>query len=143
MTDFNAEDLLNTQVSGEMSTKYTPVPEGEWRATIKEIKGRATNKGQSIMDILWEVTDPQVEAVTGMTNSIVRQSIFLDISPSGGLDVSKGKNIGLGKLRAAVGQNGPGPWSPGMLSGSVAIIRVEHRHVDEDVYADVKGVAAA
>lgn len=81
-----------------------------------------------------------------MAEPTVYQTIWLDISGSGGLDTSKGKNVGLGKLRDALGQNREGqPWSPGMLVGQVALIRVGHSIDKRDnvtVQAEVKAVAA-
>ena len=57
--------------------------------------------------------------------------------------MGKNKNVQLGKLREALGQNGPGAWSFGMLEGASGIVRIEHREWNDSVFADVKGVAAA
>ena len=63
-------------------------------------------------------------------------------TPQGGLDTSKGKNIGLGRLREAVNKNADGvPFSFEMLPGLSARISVSHRVNGEDVYADVKSVS--
>ena len=142
MSTFNPDSFLNTTVTEASSTAYVPVPEGDFTAAVKEIKSRATPNGAAILDVTWSIDDASVEAATGMKNPTVRQSVFLDITEAGGLDTSKGKNISLGKLREALGQNTAGkPWQPGMLIGGVAKINVKHRLVEDNVYADVKGVA--
>jgi hypothetical protein len=59
--------------------------------------------------------------------------------------MSKGKNVSLGKLREAVGQNKPGkPWSPAHLNGAQLDVLVTHRADKDtgDIYAEVKRVAA-
>ena len=67
---------------------------------------------------------------------------MLDLTPSGSLDTSKGKNIGLGRLREAVGQNKPGQaFSFQNLPGLMAKITIKHRLVDDDTFAEVKGTA--
>lgn len=137
---FDPNTFMNTTITEANSTTYTPVPEGEWVAVIKEVKPRAA-KEAAILDILWAVDDPSVVEVTGMKTPIVRQSIFLDMTDAGGLDIGKGKNIGLGKLREAVDQNQKGrQWQPGNLVGQVAKIKVAHRVYEDAIQADVKGV---
>lgn len=142
MSTFNPDTFLNTSVTGANSTTFTPVPEGDFTASVKEIKPRSTDSGKAILDVVWAIDDATVTAATGMANPTVRQSVFLDITESGGLDQSKGKNISLGRVREALGQNAPGQtWQPGMLIGGVAKISVKHRLVNDDIFADVKGVA--
>lgn len=140
---FNPDTFLNTTTTDANETTYTPVPEGEWTAVIKEIKPRAA-KESAILDVVWGVDDQAVIDATGMKNPIVRQTVFLDLTEQGGLDKGKGKNVQLGKLREAVGQNQNGkPWQPGMLIGQVAKIKVGHRMYEGEPQAEVKGVAAA
>lgn len=137
---FNPDTFLNTEITEANETTYTPVPEGEWTAVIKEIKPREA-KGAAILDVMWGVDDPDVVESTGMANPIIRQTVFLDFTPEGNLAVGKGKNVQLGKLRDAVNQNQNGkPWSPGDLIGQVAKIRVAHRMYEGEPQADVKGV---
>ena len=59
--------------------------------------------------------------------------------------MGKGKNVALGRLREALGQNTPGkPWSFGMLVGQVAKVAVKHRITDAgDTFAEVKRVLPA
>jgi len=142
---FDVTKFLNTQVSEPMDTQLVPIPEGEYRALVKDIKPRMA-KDSPILDVTWTVDDPagQVAAVTGLKENNARQSVFLDLLPNGGFDLSKGKNTQLGKLRDAVGQNIPGqPWMPGNLKGAVAKIKIGHRAAEDgsgNVFMDVKAV---
>ena len=83
-----------------------------------------------------------MKELLGRDKVTVRQGIMLDITDSGGLDMGKGRNIGLGRLREAIGLNTPGqPFSFSMVAGRVAKVNVSHRIDGENIYAEVKGVA--
>jgi len=56
--------------------------------------------------------------------------------------MSEGKNVGLGRLREAIGKN-EGAFSFRDLVGQIAQLRVKHRMNGEDTYAEVRGVKAA
>jgi len=141
---FDPDEFLNTAVEGTLDTRMIPVPEGEFLATVSALGSRVVGENSlPVLDVTWKIEDnEEVSAVTGRPVSTVRQTIWLDISESGGLDMSKGKNVGLGRVRDAVNQNGPGPWSAAQLEGAMAIVRISHRIHNEETYADVKGVAA-
>lgn len=143
MSTFNPDQFLNTETSESTSTTYTPIPENEYTACVKEIKPRSTTSGKAILDVVWSIDDQDgsIEAATGLKQSTVRQSIFLDITESGGLDIGKGKNVQLGKVREALSQNTPGKvWRPGDLIGGVAKVQVKHRMDGDATYVDVKAV---
>ena len=144
MSAFNPDTFLNTETSSANSVQYTPVPEGEFNASIKAIKPRVLTDGRAVLDVTWTVDDEQARNETGMAEPSVRQTVWLDTTESGGLDFGKGKNVGLGKLRDAVNQNASGkPWAPGMLVGQVAKIKVSHSIDKRDgtsINADVKAV---
>ena len=76
-----------------------------------------------------------------MAEPTVRQTIWLDLTESGSLDFGKGRNVGLGRLRDALGQNETGkPWQPGMMVGGVAKIKVTHsidKRDNETIQANV------
>jgi len=142
MSNFDPDLFLSAQTTDSLSTQSNPVPEGEYNAVISSVEVRQA-KSSTIMDIKWAIDDAAVAEATGIKTPTVRQSVFLDITANGGLDTSKGKNTQLGRLREAVKQNKAGmPWSPAQLSGSVARITVKHRIDGENIYTDVKGVAA-
>lgn len=142
---FDPDLFMNQQTTEASSTQYVPIPVGEYMAVIKEVKA-GTAGDKPVLNVTWKIDDQGVRDETGLEEPSVRQTLWLDLTPGGGLDSGKGKNVGLGKLREALGQNTPGqPWSPGMLVGQVAMVQVGHRSGKEpgEVYADVKAVAAA
>ncbi len=80
----------------------------------------------------------------GRDNVTVRQSIMLDTDESGRLDIGRGKNVSLGRLREAVNKNNPGDaFSFSMLPGLSARVSVSHREYNGDVFAGVSAVARA
>lgn len=137
---FDVNSLQNAQFTESNSTQNIPIPEGEFKAIVDKI-GFRTPKSSLILDVTWKIDDPAVTAATGIDNPQIRQSIFLDTNDNGGLDFGKGKNVNLGRLRDALGQNNSGqPWSFGMLVGQVAKVKVKHRQDGENTYTDVSGV---
>jgi hypothetical protein len=150
---FNAETFLNTQVSDAMSTQLDPVPKGEFKAVSQPVdansfstfdykKGdRAGQKGHR-MTVMWKIDDESAGEYNGRT---VRQQFIIDVTADGtGLDAGKGKNITLGRLREALGQNvGGQPWHPGMLGSQIAKISVDQRFDPDDaskIYNEVTSV---
>jgi len=142
--DFNPEAFMQQQQSGELDTTFIPVPEGEYSAVAEGVNVRTTNTGKVILDVSWAVNDANVVEETGRENNTVRQSIFLDLTDAGTLDMGKGKNIGLGRLMEAVGIDMSKKWALQDVVGHMALVTVKHRMSDDGtVYADVKRVAAA
>lgn len=141
---FNPDLFMQTSIEGEMSTTLVPCPEGEYAAVIKDLKPRVLSNGSAVMDITWAIDDETVKKVTGMNEPTVRQSIWLDTTESGGLDMAQGRNVGLGRLREAVNQNVKGrPWVPTNLIGQVARVKVTHTADKNDssvIYANITAV---
>jgi hypothetical protein len=147
MSSFNPDQFLDMQVSESNDTKVIPVPAGEWNAVIEGVKVRpwqakndSSNAGLAL-DLQWGISDPAVLEAVQRDKATVKQGIMLDLTEGGGLDMGKGKNVSLGRLREAIGLNEPGkPFSFSMLVGRMAKVNVTHRVVGEDIFADVKGV---
>jgi len=143
---FDPELFMQQEESGELDTTFTPVPEGDYQAVATETKIRTTESGHVILDVVWEISDPEVAAETGRDTNTVRQSIFLDMNADNTrIDVSKGKNINLGRLFEAIGVDMSKGWSLAMIQGNPALVHVAHRADKNDpsvLYADVTRVAA-
>lgn len=144
---FDAQAFLDASTSSSNDTKVVPVPTGEYFGIIEKVAPRqwqskdGTQSGIAL-DITWTVEDAAVKEFLGRDNVTVKQGLMLDLTPTGGLDTSTGKNIGLGRLREAVGKNNPGEqFSFAMLPGLSAKIAVSHRVVNDETYAEVKGTA--
>ena len=148
MSSFNPEQFLDQQITDANDTKITPVPVGDYTAIASDVKCRPwtsktdpSNAGLAL-DITWEIDDASVKEFLSRDKVTVKQGIMLDVTESGGLDMSKGRNIGLGRLREALGLNVPGqPFSFSMVPGRVAKVKVSHRIAGEDIFAEVKQVA--
>jgi hypothetical protein len=146
---FDADSFLQSSVSEANSTALIPCPIGEFQGIISKIAPRqwqskdGTQSGVAL-DVFWLVEDAGVKATCGREEVVVKQGLMLDTNPQGGLDMSAGKNVGLGRLREAVGKNQPGEaFSFAMLPGLMAKISVTHREDKNDpsiVYGEVKMV---
>lgn len=144
---FDAAAFLQSSVSESNSTALIPCPQGEYHGIISKIAPRqwqskdGTQSGVAL-DVFWLVEDAGVKATCGREEVVVKQGLMLDTNPQGGLDMSAGKNVGLGRLREAVGKNQPGEsFSFAMLPGLMAKISVNHREDRNDpsiTYAEVK-----
>lgn len=151
-TPFDPNAYLNLQTTDSFETSYTPVPDGEYPAAVDSLKLETVkfkDKDTGVEEIrlvcrlIWSILDDAVKNALGMTKVIVRQDIFVDLTPMGQFDTAKNKNIDLGRVRAAFGMN-QGAFALQMLNGQgPAYIRVGQRPDKKDstkVYNDVLGV---
>ena len=114
---FDPSSFMAQETSGEMETRYTPVPADDYTSTIDAIDVREV--GDSVvLDVTHLILDSELAKKMGMEQLLVRQGIFLDIEPGGAIAIGPNKNVKLGRLREAVGQNTSGPWSFQMLKGA-------------------------
>lgn len=146
---FDPNIFLEQSFSEANSTKTEPCPAGEFLSVVKSFVLRPwtakddPTKGGLALDIIWNVEDEAVKAALDRKEVTVKQGIMLDLTETGSLDMSKGKNVGLGRLREAVGLNTPGQaFAFTMLTGQMAKIVVKHEPAPngEDIYANVKAV---
>lgn len=155
---FNKDAFLQQTVAATLDTKRTPFPDGIHEdCQIKDLSIRSgTNKeGENAgkvwaqLTVIYASTDPDVISEMKLSegqDATVRQQFFLDLTDEGLLDVSPGRNIQLGKVRHAAGQNTDDEWSIMDLKGaSVGAIKVKHTINPEtsDTYADVTAVFGA
>lgn len=146
---FDPQSFLDQSTTDANSTVREPIPEGEYTAIVDKVDVRSfqgtkdPSKTYVSLDVTWAIDDEAVRQKTGLPKPTCRQSLMLDLTEGGGLDMGKGKNVGLGRLREAVGLNAPGrPFSFRQLEGQVAKVFVTHRATDEAVYDEIKKVAA-
>lgn len=145
---FDPNQFLDMQVTEANSTSSTPCPVGEYMAIIDEVKPRQWQKKDDpsksglALDLIWNVDDANVKALLERDKVVVKQGIMLDLTDSGSIDMGKGKNVSLGRLREALGLNTPGQaFSFSMLKGRVAKVQVSHRVDGDQIFAEVKAVA--
>jgi len=147
---FSPEQFLDMQTTDSNDTKVIPIPPGEYFAVVSEVKVRPwqskadPSKAGIALDIQWALDDQGLRELLGRDTINVKQGVMLDMTEAGGLDMGKGRNVGLGRLREATNMNTPGqPFSFTMLTGRMAKVKVEHRVDGENIYAEIKQVARA
>lgn len=147
MSTFDPTVFMNSTIEEANSTEQVPVPEGEYLAIADkvEIVPWASKDGSSSglkAQIIWDVQDDAVKQLLDRSKVTIRQDQMLDLTEAGNLDMGKGKNVGLGRLRTAVDLNTPGqPFAFSMIQGRMAKVLVKHRVANDTIYAEVKGVA--
>lgn len=150
---FDASKFLEQSTDKAMQTSMSPCPEGEYLAQVEKVeafpvKDRETQQVRSDafrLQLTWDILDQELLESIDRKGITVRQSIFIDLDEDGSFADGKDKNVGLGKLRDAVGQNS-GSWTPSNLIGQQAVVKVTHRpnpQDDSQVYAQVSAVTRA
>lgn len=147
---FDPETFAAATTEDALDTHYTPCPEGEWLAVIDSIDPRNPKEGMFILDVRWAVDVSQFpptmqEAFSDLDTINVKQGVFLDYNETNGLANGPNRNVALGRLRDAVGQNVRGQaWSPSRLVGAgPAYVTVRHDIDGENTYDRVVRVAKA
>lgn len=149
MSTFDPATFLNTTTEEAMDTIIIPCPAGEYLALAEkvDVKSWSTKDGSNSglkIEILWDIQDENVKAITQRDPTRVRQQQMLDLTETGQLDLGKGKNIGLGRIREALGLNAAGqPFAISMIQGRMANVKVSHRADGETIYDEVKAITAA
>ena len=145
---FDPNSFFEQVITEVGSTEAVPIPAGEYLATIdkKEVATWQKKDDPSVsglkLKITWSLEDQAVRDLLGRDKVVVAQDIMLDITETGSLDMGKGRNVGLGRLREATNLNTPGqPFAFSMLVGRMAKVKVTHRLVDNVPFAEIKAVA--
>ena len=141
--DFDPDTFMNQTVDQPLSVERTLVPEGEYKGRIGDFtsdafttfnftykRGPAAGQEGSMHKFNCPIVidDDKVRAALQMENVMIYQSCTLDFDDQGGLLFGPNKNIDLGKLRHATGQNNPGPWKISDLRGAGPfMVKVQHR----------------
>ena len=116
---FDPEMFMSQDTEEEMETKYTPIPEDDYVSMIDETLSLKEVNGTPVVNLYHVIDAPDLAEQMGMERISVQQSIFLDVAPDGSLAIGPNKNVKLGKLREALGQNKSGQkWNINMLAGA-------------------------
>lgn len=145
---FDPASFLDMAVTGANDTKLVPIPIGEYVGTTGDVEVKTwqskddSSKSGLKLEIQIAIDDAKAREVTGRDKLTVKHDVMLDTLPGGGLDMGKGKNVGLGRLREATGLNDANqPFSFRMLSGRPLKVAIKHREYKGDMFAEVSGVA--
>ena len=149
MSQFDPDLFLGTETDASNATKVEPIPECDLPGVIESVSSRsfmnkAGDKEFFVIEVKWALDAPHIAEELGRDKLVSSQTIFLDINEQGNLEMGKGKNVGLGRLREAVNQNADGrAWAPTMLVGAgPALCKIAHRFNGEDAFDEVKSVTA-
>lgn len=118
---FDADAFMNTNVDAPMATALSGVPEGEYVSMVGDFDSSAfktvntKNGPRAILEVPFVIQDEALKAQLGREQVTHRESYWLDFTADGRLDTGPDKNVQLGKLRDALGQNTGAPWNPSML----------------------------
>jgi hypothetical protein len=146
MSDFDPETFLQQTVDHPLETEFVLIPPGEYVATIDDFDKDAVEQinftyksgaraGQpGIMTKLtlpFVIDDDGVKKQLGREKVVVTRQFILDLDDNGHLADGKNKNVELGRLRDAVGQNDGSPWTIANLRGvGPLMVRVIHREFE-------------
>ena len=127
---FDPTAFASMPVEGVGSTAVTPLPAGEYLALIGDkdtdvrpvpFQDQKTGESRLRLDVAFNILDDSGALRAQIDGRDPRhiQGIFCDLIPgTWQLDMGKGKNVTLNKLREAVGQNTGAPWVYTMLRGA-------------------------
>ena len=148
---FDESLFLQSSIDGANSTQVIPLPADTYPGIISDVKLRqAPGKKDPSMtytfcDVSWTLqVSPAILEEIGRKAGTARQSFMLDLTDGGTLDMSKGRNVSLGRLREALKQNVAGkPWNFKMLINASAKVKIKHRPEGENIYEEVDAILPA
>ena len=149
MSLFDPNTFLDTSVDAVFETKFVPIPEDWYRATITDLKAQTGSKDGKHwvrLEPIWQIEgEDELAKKLARTEMLVKQSFFVDLTEEGAFAVGTNQNLQLGQLCDAVGQNKPGPWKPANLLGRSAKIYVSVKSSEKTgrEYNEVTKVAKA
>ena len=141
--DFDPDTFMTQTVDEPLESERTLIPPGEYRMFIDDfnrdafetfeftykrgaLAGQEGKMHKFTCPIV--VDDEEVKKAMGMERPKIYYQCTLDFDENGQLVTGPNRNIDLGKLRHAVGQNQPGPWAISQLRGAGPFMaKVEHR----------------
>lgn len=150
-TAFDPQLFAQTAIKAQLDTQIIPCPVGDYRFIISKIDfrqaGRKDNPNDKLtfLDLTCDLDIslyPEVVEETKRDKISIRYSIILDLNEAGMLDVGPGRNVGLGRLREAVGQNTDDEWSFNQLLGQPLVGKVVHEPYKDSVIANISTVTA-
>lgn len=144
MSNFDPELFMQQTVDQPMETERTLCPPGDYTMMVDDFEAKRAieqidfeykkgpNAGQPgtmyVFNCPCVVQDDKVKADMDQDRVIVYKRITLDVNADGQLSWGKNKNIDLGQLRHAVGQNHAGTWNISHLRGAGPFVgKVEKR----------------
>lgn len=134
-TQFDPNVFLNQELAGANEVKYTPIPEGDHRAFIDDLDMDSyddpkTGQTTPILVITYALLDEdgKLKSMLGLEKPTVQDRLFLDQNADGSIAFGPNKNVRLGRVREAVGQNDPKKrWQFNQLRGAgPVLLKISH-----------------
>jgi hypothetical protein len=153
---FDPEQFMHQTVDRPLETEFTMVPQGEYLASIDDFDRdalesidftykRGPNAGSPgnmlKLSLPFVINDDAVRQELGRDKVVVTKQIILDTDDNGQLAFGTNRNIELGRIRDAVGQNVNGPWSLMELRGAGPVM-IKVVHIEYDRRDGTKGKRA-
>ena len=134
MTSAFDPQILLSATTEEVLERRAPLPIGDYTATIGEITARAwssrdgTKSGMALDVPLIIEVPAEVQADLGLNPTLTfKDSIMLDLTETGGIDYSKGKNGRLRLYRDALDMNKKGEaFAPMLMTGRYIKVKIGH-----------------
>lgn len=128
--DIDINEFINDAQDDVPSADFIATPEGEYPMYVKpgstKIVQGESDKGKWAMYTATAVVDDQAaREATNMENPTAKVRFFLDVNDSGALVKGTNRNVTLGKLLKATGQDRPG-WSYAGIEGVNFRGKVKH-----------------
>lgn len=154
MSQFDPSVFLDATIDTPLAKRKT-LPEGEYLAQIGEVKSRAWQsrdgtKSGIAYDVPLELQIPfEHQEELGYNHLNLTDSIMLDITPQGTIDIGPGKNGKLRTYREALDMNREGTkFSARLMQGQMIKVRVKHEPYEDSagetqLAERIKGVAKA
>lgn len=131
MSTFDPDAFMQSTIDAPMETEYKLCPAGEYKNTfiddfdskafdLKEGVSKKSGKDYSFLQfsIPFIINDPAAQAAIGREKVVVFKQLNIDRTQDGAIDLGTNKNVELGRIRDAAGQNTAGAWGPAQLRGS-------------------------
>lgn len=139
---FDPDTFMTQTVDQPLATEFTLIPINEYMASIDDFdrdafetidfeykRGKlAGTPGKMFkFNLPFIINDDKVRTELGRDKVVIVKQIILDLDDNGQLAFGTNRNVELGRIRDAVGQNGNGPWSINQLRGAGPVmIKVGH-----------------
>lgn len=153
-SSFDPSIFLDATTS-EASVRRPPLPSGLvltgtiMDLAMRKVQGKKdTTKEYLFMDVKIVVQVPlefQAEGPTKQPPEVTyTDGVSLDTTPSGGLDMSPGKNGKLRRYRESLDMNTPGvPFAPRQMIGRQIGVKLKHEPFEGEMYDRVDSVVKA
>lgn len=123
----NIDALVNAPVRDKLDTEFAVTPAGEYIATISDrgtvkdwfrVVKMKDGREAPQCNVLFIINDPGLAATLGRQTATSRLTLWLDTEADGSLATGHGRNVNLGQLREALGQNSDTEWTFDKLLGA-------------------------